>query len=201
MNAAYHSEPESNAKSQGAALDPEARQRAGDSEHKHQGAVRWVRDSAGRYSARALGAFTEADVLALAEDILSGRVQRMSEPLRPDMLKDWLRVRMGHLPREEMHVVWCDSRLRIIGMECLFTGSIHGAAIYPRELARRALEVNATYAVVAHNHPSGIPEPSIADHDITKQIKQLFGLLDVKLLDHVVVAATAVVSFAERGLI
>ena len=95
--------------------------------------------------------------------------------------------------------MFLDTRHRIIAIEMLFRGTIDGAEVHPREVARMALKLNAAAVIVAHNHPSGNPEPSAADRAVTAQLKQALGLLDVRLLDHFVVSATQETSLAARG--
>jgi DNA repair protein RadC len=89
----------------------------------------------------------------------------------------------------------------VIAYEELFHGTIDGAAVYPRQVAKRALHHNAAALVLVHNHPSGMPEPSTADERITRRLKEALALVDVRVLDHIVVGGTQIVSFAERGLL
>tara|TARA_R110001592_G_scaffold1874_11_gene11393 strand:- start:3115 stop:3810 length:696 start_codon:yes stop_codon:yes gene_type:complete len=103
--------------------------------------------------------------------------------------------------REVFAVMYLDNQHQLIRYEPLFYGTIDGAAVYPREIARRALELHAAALIVAHNHPSGIAEPSDADIRITRRIRDALALLDMRLLDHCVVAGPEVISLAERGLI
>ena len=112
-----------------------------------------------------------------------------------------MRARLGSLLHEEFHVLWLDNRHRILDCQKLFTGTIDGASIHPREVARAALNINAAAAILAHNHPSGVPEPSAADRAITAELSGSLKLLGVRVLDHLVVSAGDVVSMAARGLI
>lgn len=102
--------------------------------------------------------------------------------------------------REVFMALFLDSQHRLIRSEALFYGTIDAAAVYPREIVRRALELHAAALIVAHNHPSGIAEPSDADRRITRRIQDAAALVDIRLLDHCVVAGSEVVSLAERGL-
>lgn len=102
--------------------------------------------------------------------------------------------------RELFEVAFLDNQHRLIECETLFSGTIDGAAVYPREVAKRALELNASAVVIAHNHPSGIVEPSEADKRITKRIVDALQLVDIRTLDHIIVGKTPF-SFAENGLI
>ncbi|TDR38422.1 DNA repair protein RadC [Tahibacter aquaticus] len=141
----------------------------------------------------------ECDVLAAAEDILRRRLERHGSVSKPTDAISFLRARIGHLPHEEFHVLWLDTRHRIIAAERLFAGTLDGTAVHAREVVRRALEVNASAVVLAHNHPSGVAEPSHADRLITRELSSALGLIGVRVLDHVIVSAGASVSLAELG--
>lgn len=99
---------------------------------------------------------------------------------------------------EVFAALWLDTRHRLLAAEAVFRGTIDGATIYPREVVKRALAVNASAVIVAHNHPSGVAEPSEADRTITLRLKQALALVEIRLLDHLVVTNTAHVSLAER---
>ena len=143
---------------------------------------------------------TEQDVLAAAEGILKGRLERQGSLNNPTDASDFLRLRLGALLHEEFHVLWLDNRHRILDCQKLFTGTIDSASIYPREVVRAALRVNACAAIFAHNHPSGVAEPSAADRAITGELRDALRLIGVRILDHIVVGAECV-SMAGRGLI
>lgn len=142
---------------------------------------------------------TEQDVLAAAEGILKGRLQRQGSIGSPTDANAFLRMRLGGLSHEEFHVLWLDNRHRIIDCQKLFSGTIDGASIYPREVVRAALNVNACAAILAHNHPSGVAEPSAADRAITNELQDALRLIGVRVLDHIVVGDECV-SMAVRGL-
>lgn len=108
-------------------------------------------------------------------------------------------MRLGALSHEEFHILWLDNRHRIIDCQKLFTGTVDGASVYPREVVRAALRVNACAAILAHNHPSGVAEPSAADRAITDELRDALRLIGVRILDHIVVGAECV-SMAGRGL-
>ncbi|MBB6248992.1 JAB domain-containing protein [Rhodanobacter sp. A1T4] len=146
------------------------------------------------------GETTERDVLAAAEGILRGKLERQGSISRPTDAADFLRMRLGALLHEEFHVLWLDNRHRILGCQKLFTGTIDGASVYPREVVRAALSINACAAILAHNHPSGVAEPSAADRAITKELREALSLVGVRILDHIIVGAECV-SMAGRGLI
>lgn len=145
------------------------------------------------------GETTEQDVLAAAEGILKGRLERQGSIGNPTDASDFLRMRLGALAHEEFHVLWLDNRHRIIDCQKLFTGTIDGASIHPREVVRAALSANACAAILAHNHPSGVAEPSAADRAITSELCDALRLIGVRILDHIVVGAECV-SMAGRRL-
>jgi len=146
------------------------------------------------------GDTTEQDVLAAAEGILKKRLERHGSIGSPTDATDFLRMRLGSLLHEEFHVLWLDNRHRILDCQKLFTGTVDGASIYPREVVRAALGINASAAILAHNHPSGIAEPSAADRAITNELRDALRLVGVRILDHIVVGAECV-SMADRGFL
>jgi DNA repair protein RadC len=158
-----------------------------------------TRDVLGHYTID--GPQTEADVLEAAEDILRRRLERLGSIGNPSESSNFLRMRLGALPHEEFHILWLDNRHRILTCQKLFTGTIDGASVHPREVVRAALTCNASAAILAHNHPSGVPEPSAADRAITRELRDALQLIGVRILDHIVVSAGECVSMAARGLI
>jgi len=120
----------------------------------------------------------------------------------PEAVRDWLRLTLGGSPHEVFHALWLDAQNRLIASEELFRGTLTQTSVYPREVVKRALHHNAGAVVLAHNHPSGLAEPSRADEVLTSSLKQALALVDVKLLDHFIVAGSGrPLSFAERGLL
>ena len=119
----------------------------------------------------------------------------------PQDVKDYLRLEIGLLEYEVFCVVFLDAQHRVIELRQMFRGTVSQTSVYPREVVKEALQLNAAAVILAHNHPSGVPEPSRADEFLTQSLKAALAMVDVRVLDHLVVAATAVVSFAERGLI
>ena len=117
----------------------------------------------------------------------------------PGEVKDLLITYMGEYKNEVFTCVFLDNRHQVISMEELFQGTIDGAAVYPRVVVQRALELNSAAIIIAHNHPSGIAEPSSADEQITTRIKDALSLLDIRLLDHFIIGGGNCISFAERG--
>lgn len=139
-------------------------------------------------------------VLSIAENILRVRLQRRGCITDPADAMDYLRIRLGALEHEEFHVLWLDNRHHILECQRLFRGTVDGAAVYPREVVKAALAVNASAAILAHNHPSGSAEASAADRAITKQVRDALQLIDVRVLDHIIVGEQAL-SMARSGLI
>ncbi|MEP1215218.1 MAG: DNA repair protein RadC [Marinobacter sp.] len=126
---------------------------------------------------------------------------RQGDPLRsPEDTRRFLCSRLGTYPHEVFSGLFLDNRHRVIQYRELFRGTIDGAAVYPREVVRQALEFNAAAVIFAHNHPSGVAEPSQADISLTRRLKEALGLVDIRVLDHMVVGHGEVISLAERGL-
>ncbi|ELE9461178.1 DNA repair protein RadC [Salmonella enterica] len=113
--------------------------------------------------------------------------------------RDWLRLQLSTLEREEFIVLWLDNQHRLIAHETLFRGTISHTEVHPREVVKSGLKHNAAAALVAHCHPSGLAEPSNTDRQVTMRIQQALGLVDIRLLDHLVVGGMEIVSFAEKG--
>jgi DNA repair protein RadC len=144
---------------------------------------------------------SETEILSAAEDILRRRFEREASLRSPGDTRAFLRMRLAGLLHEEFHAVWLDNRHNVIAVERLFNGTIDGASVHLRETVRAALQHNAAAVIIAHNHPSGIAEPSLADRTITMELKRALQLVGVRVLDHIVIGAGAPVSFAEEGLL
>lgn len=140
-------------------------------------------------------------ILRIAEEIREAHFYREASLTHPSAASDFLVAKLAHLPHEVFAVIFLDNRHRILAFEILFTGTLDGASVYPREVVRRALHHNAAAVILAHNHPSGVPEPSQADRDITRVLKEALRVVDTRVLDHMVVGGSTVVSFAARGLL
>jgi DNA repair protein RadC len=119
----------------------------------------------------------------------------------PRATREFLRMRLRDLRHEVFCCVYLDNRNRVIAFEELFRGTIDGASVHPREVVKEALAHNAAAVILAHNHPSGIAEPSQADELITRRLKEALALVDIRVLDHLVVGDDSCESFAERGLL
>ncbi|EKQ0889680.1 DNA repair protein RadC [Salmonella enterica] len=113
--------------------------------------------------------------------------------------RDWLRLQLSTLEREEFVALFLDNQHRLIAHETLFTGTINHTQVHPREVVKSGLKHNCAAVIVAHCHPSGLAEPSNTDRQVTTRIQQALGLVDIRLLDHLVVGGMDIVSFAERG--
>ena len=116
-------------------------------------------------------------------------------------MKDYLRLQLGGLGHEVFAVLFLDARNQLLRLEEMFRGTLTQTSVYPREVVKRALALNASAVLLAHNHPSGAAEPSRADEYLTQTLIAALKLVDVRVLDHLVVGHAEVVSFAERGLI
>jgi DNA repair protein RadC len=153
---------------------------------------------------RGLGPAKRAELAAVLEIARRTLIARLSAaPVfdSPQAVKDYLRLQISNLPHEVFAVLFLDSQQRLIAFEELFRGTLSQASVYPREVVKRALALNAAAAILAHNHPSGAAEPSRADEVLTQTLKAALALVDVRVLDHFVVSRGDVVSFAERGLL
>lgn len=140
-------------------------------------------------------------VLELARRALAQALQARPVFESPTQVKDYLRLKLAALPHEVFAVLFLDAQHRLLAMEELFRGTLTQTSVYPREVVKRALALNAAAVLLAHNHPSGVAEPSTADESLTRTLQSALGLVDVRVLDHFVVTREQVVSFAERGLL
>jgi DNA repair protein RadC len=139
-------------------------------------------------------------VLELARRALAAQLETRPVFDSPGAVRDYLQLHLGQLEHEQFGVLFLDAQHRLLVFEVLFRGSLTQTSVYPREVVKRALALNAAAVILAHNHPSGVAEPSRADEFLTRTLKSALDLVDVKVLDHLVVGRGAVVSFAERGL-
>lgn len=133
------------------------------------------------------------------EDSAVYRTEAMSSPGAVSL---YLKLKLASLEHEEFHVIWLDAQNRLIAFDAMFSGTLTQASVYPREVVKAALAHNAAGCILAHNHPSGIAEPSRADQMLTRSLKEALAMVDVKILDHFIVAGTLPpLSFAECGLL
>lgn len=155
-----------------------------------------VRDATGDYRMA-----TGEEVLKAAKQVIARRIRRGTAMTSPDTVRDYLTTKLAVLEHEVFVALLLDSQHRLIRYEELFRGTLSQTSVYPREVVKTALMHNAAAIILAHNHPSGIAEPSRADELLTQALKQALALIDVRVLDHFVVAGADTVSFAERGLL
>nr|WP_221937688.1 DNA repair protein RadC [Variovorax sp. KBS0712] len=155
-----------------------------------------VRDVAGDYRPADAG-----EVLQAAQRLLGQQLQGHEVLSSPQVVRDFLRVKLGTLEHEVFAVLMLDAQNRLIEYLELFRGTVTQASVYPREVVKESLARNAAALVLVHNHPSGVAEPSRADEHLTQTLKAALALVDVRVLDHLIVAGNDVLSFAERGLL
>lgn len=144
---------------------------------------------------------TRDQVIQRALRYLVSDIQQRDCLSSPQAVKDFLKLKLAGRPHEVFMVLFLDSQNRLISAEEMFRGTLTQTSVYPREVIIEALARGAAGVVLAHNHPSGVPEPSAADLALTEVLRRALGLVDIRVLDHVVVAGPQTVSFSERGLI
>lgn len=140
-------------------------------------------------------------VLEMSRRALSETMQRGDALNSPRAVRDYLQLLLGGRQQEVFVVLFLDTQHRVLAVEELFQGTLSQTSVYPREVVKRALARNAAAVILAHNHPSGVAEPSAADELITDVLRQALALVDVRVLDHFIVAGASTLSFAERGLL
>ncbi|MEF9673289.1 DNA repair protein RadC [Pseudomonas sp. PCH446] len=138
-------------------------------------------------------------VLEMARRHLAERLRRDSVLESPRVVRDYLKAMLRHEPHEVFACLFLDSKHRVLAFEPLFHGSIDNASVYPRQVVKRALAHNAAALILCHNHPSGVAEPSQADHVLTKRLKTALEFVDVRVLDHFIVGEGEPLSMMERG--
>ena len=144
----------------------------------------------------------EDAIIAQALEILARRMRTSGVMMdSPQVVRDWLRLRVGGKPHEEFGCIWLNAQHNLIEAGEMFRGTLTQTSVYPREVVKEALHHNAAAVIFYHNHPSGAAEPSLADEMLTRQLKDALNLVDVRVLDHFVVTAEKTTSFAEKGLL
>lgn len=143
----------------------------------------------------------EETLLAVASQIREQRFFRERTIHSPSDTRDFLIAKLALREREVFAVIFLDTRHGVLAFEELFSGTIDAAEVHPREIVRRALHHNAAAVILAHNHPSGVTDPSTADCAITRRLRDALALVGVRVLDHVVVGGNSAASFAEKGLL
>jgi len=142
-----------------------------------------------------------AAVVEMARRALAQQLERGPVFDAPARVKDYVALKLGGLQREVFAVLFLDAQHRLIELREMFHGTLTQTSVYPREVLRLAMDLNAGAVILAHNHPSGLAEPSRADEFLTQSLKTALAMVDVRVLDHLVVGSGQVVSFAERGLL
>lgn len=142
---------------------------------------------------------SEQELLGFALTLMEEKFHREDILGNPADSRQFLLLKLTSEERETFSVVFLDAQHRVLSFETLFMGSISSTTVHPREVVKRCLALNAAAVVLAHNHPSGVPEPSAADRAITERLVQALELVEVRVLDHIVIGGTQTVSFAERG--
>jgi DNA repair protein RadC len=151
-----------------------------------------------------MGPAKATQLMAVVELVRRGLSEELGQGVSlnsPQAMRDYLRLTLETGPHEVFTVLCLDAQNRLIADEALFRGTLTQTSVYPREVVKLALARNAAAVILAHNHPSGVAEPSRADELLTQTLKQALALVDIKVLDHFVIGRGAVVSFAERGLL
>lgn len=142
----------------------------------------------------------EADIIDQALKILASRLIKKEHYFKcPEDTENYLKLKLANLEHEQFHCLFLDSQHTLIKHECLFTGTIDGSSVYPREVMKRALYLNAAALIFAHNHPSGNCTPSQADIIITKKLKDAAELFEMRVLDHIIVGGITAYSLAQHG--
>lgn len=139
--------------------------------------------------------------LELARRVLRENLQNGTVLGSPQSVRDYLRLKLGGLEHEVFWCIFLNAQNKVIAAREMFRGTLTQTSVYPREIVKAALQLNAGALIFAHNHPSGVAEPSRADEALTQALKQALALVDVKVLDHFVIGRNAAMSFAERGLL
>jgi DNA repair protein RadC len=142
-----------------------------------------------------------AAAMELSRRSLAEQMRARDSLASPAAVRNYLRLRMQHLGHEVFWGVFLDAQNRVLRAEELFRGTLTQTSVYPREVVKHALGHNAAGVILAHNHPSGVAEPSVQDQALTRSLAEALALVDVKVLDHFIVAPGACLSFAERGLL
>lgn len=138
-------------------------------------------------------------VLEMGRRHLAENLRREAALESPSAVRDYLKAQLRHEPHELFACLFLDTRHRVLSFEVLFRGTIDGASVYPRQVVKRALAHNAAALILAHNHPSGVSEPSQADRQLTLRLREALGLIDVRVLDHFIVGEGDPLSMLEQG--
>ena len=157
----------------------------------------WVRDA----DTDALREATHEEIVRAARSCLARRVVKGAVLQSPGATRDFILVELSERSHESFCVLYLDNRHRVLSWQEIFRGTIDGASVYPREVVKEAISRRAAACILVHNHPSGVAEPSQADELITRRLREAMALVDIRILDHLIVAGTTVLSMAERGML
>lgn len=155
----------------------------------------YIKETNGRYKPA-----TPDQVFDVARELIDTKFQRGMPLTAPQDAAEFLKVKLSHLEAERFSVIFLDTRHRMLCYKEMFVGTIDGATVHPREVVKEALLLNAAALIIAHNHPSGIVEPSSQDLSLTRRLTEALALVDIRVLDHIIVAGNDHCSLAERGL-
>jgi len=145
---------------------------------------------------------SESVTIGMALAILERRLKYPSQYMSsPSTVKDFVRLKLAELEHEVFAVLWLNAQNQLIEYQEMFRGTLTQTSVYPREIVKAGLAINAGAVILVHNHPSGEPQPSMADERLTDTLKKALDLVDIRLLDHIVVGGMNTRSFAERGLV
>jgi len=158
-----------------------------------------ISEKTGKY--QAAKALTEAQIIKAAKSLLDNRFKPGQSITSPELTAEWFRNNLMDLEHEVFACLFLDNQHTVIKHEELFRGTIDGASVYPREVAKRCLQLNAAAVIFAHNHPSGMSKPSPADKHITEKLKTALNLFDIRTLDHFIIGKGKPYSFVEHGLL
>jgi DNA repair protein RadC len=140
-------------------------------------------------------------IVEQALELLACDIRQTDTLACPDAVRDYLRPKLAERPHEVCVVVFVDSQNRVLAVEEMFRGTLSQTSVYPREVVIEALNRNAAAVILCHNHPSGTSSPSRADEALTQTLKSALALVDVRVLDHLIVTRSKVLSFAEEGFL
>ena len=144
---------------------------------------------------------TKKQMYQIMLTLLEQEYFRTDQLTSPEMTRQYLQVKLAKYEQEVFCCIYLDNQHQVIAFEELFYGTINAAIVYPREVVKACLKHNCSAVLLCHNHPSGSPEPSQADEALTKRLTDALALVDIRVLDHFIVAGSSSISFAERGLI
>jgi DNA repair protein RadC len=171
---------------------------------RYEGVARMLEAGAELETIKGLGPAKRAQFAAaieLARRSLAEKLKESAALTSPGAVRDLLRLKLAARKEEAFVCMWLDAQHKVIDVEEAFTGTLTQTSVYPREIVKSALRYNAAAVIFAHNHPSGVAQPSQSDELLTRNLKEALALVEVKVLDHFVVAGHQAISFAERGLL